>query len=148
MAKAVEFREFTPKNARQDLMQRLQYAPEEHAEALLSAYELLQRMHEKGLIDVANGLLSASDTVVDRVADAASSRPAVNALRLALMLSNMLSAIDPDQVSGLLSSSKANPPSLWRIAKDALSAEARVGLAATIGLLKVFGSSLRKGGTP
>ncbi len=47
-------------------MRKLEQAPEEHAEALLSAYDLLQRMHEKGLIELASGLLSASETVVDR----------------------------------------------------------------------------------
>jgi hypothetical protein len=34
----------------------------EHAEALLECYDLLQRLHEKELIDLLNGLLSASDT--------------------------------------------------------------------------------------
>ena len=57
MAIAVEFREFTPKNSRNDLIRRLEVAPEKHAEAILAAYELLQRLHEKGLIDIANGLL-------------------------------------------------------------------------------------------
>jgi hypothetical protein len=38
MAVAVEFREFTPKNSRNDLMRRLEQAPEEHAEAILSAW--------------------------------------------------------------------------------------------------------------
>ena len=57
MAMPVEFREFTPRNSRNDLMRRLEQAPEEHAEALLAAYDLLQRMHEKGLVDIASGLV-------------------------------------------------------------------------------------------
>ena len=71
MAKPVDFREFTPRDARNDLLRRLEQAPQEHVEALLSTYELLQRMHDKGLLDLANGLLSASDTVVERFADMA-----------------------------------------------------------------------------
>jgi uncharacterized protein YjgD (DUF1641 family) len=144
MAKPVEFREFTPKNARADLMERLQKAPEEHAEALLSTYELLQRMHEKGLLDLANGLLSAGDTVVDRVVDVASSRQAVSALRVVLLLSNLLNSVDPERVHTLLSPTDAKPPSLWKIAKEAMSEEARLGIATTVGLLKVLGSALRK----
>jgi uncharacterized protein YjgD (DUF1641 family) len=144
MAMAVEFREFTPRNSRDDLIRKVQNAPEAHAEALLAAYELLQRMHDKGLIDVANGLLSAGDTVVDRVVDVASSKPAVTALRIALMFSNLLSTLDPDAVSAVLSPKEKEPPSLWQVAKQAMSKEARAGLAASIGLLKVLGATLNK----
>ena len=144
MAKAVEFREFTPKNARVDLIEKLNKAPEEHAEALLSVYELVQRMHEKGLIDLANGLLSASDTVVERVADAASSKQAVNGLRISLMLGNLLNGVDPNQVHSLLSPPAGKPPSLWKILREAMSEEARTGLAASVGLLKVLGTALRR----
>ena len=83
MAMPVEFREFTPKDSRNDLARRLEQAPHQHAEAILATYELLERMHETGLIDMANGLLSARDTVVERATDVVSSRRAVTALRLA-----------------------------------------------------------------
>jgi uncharacterized protein YjgD (DUF1641 family) len=148
MAMAVEFREFTPKNSRDDLIRKVQNAPEAHAEALLAAYELLQRMHDKGLIDVANGLLSAGDTVVDRVVDVASSKPAVTALRIALMFSNLLSTLDPDAVSAVLAPKEKEPPSLWQIAKQAMGKDARAGLAASIGLLKVLGAALTRQRVP
>jgi uncharacterized protein YjgD (DUF1641 family) len=144
MALPVEYREFTPKNSRADLIRKLEQAPEEHAEALLSAYELLQRMHEKGLISVANGLLSASDAVVDRTVDLVSSKEAVTALRLALMLSNVLGSLDADRVHKLLAPSSEKPPSLWAILRSATSENARAGMAAGIGLLTAFGEALRK----
>jgi uncharacterized protein YjgD (DUF1641 family) len=144
MAMAVEFRTFTPKNSREDLIRRLESAPEEHAEALLSAYELLQRMHEKGLLETANGLLSAGDTVVNKLVDAASSQQAVTALRLALILGSLVSSIDPDKVHDVLTPTNKKPPSLWQIAKDAMSEEGRLGIATSIGLLKLLGSALRK----
>src|SRR6266404_3794721 len=98
MAIAVDFREFTPNNSRNDLIRRVEEAPVEHAEAVLAAYDLLQRMHEKGTIDLLNGLLSAGDTVVDRVVDLISSREMVTALRMVLMLSNLLNSINPDEL--------------------------------------------------
>jgi uncharacterized protein YjgD (DUF1641 family) len=66
----------------------------EHAEALLECYDLLQRLHEKGLIDLLNGLLSASDTVTvealriltDSTGRGSANRPAVG-LRGAISLS-------------------------------------------------------------
>jgi hypothetical protein len=56
MAIAVDFREFTPADSREDLIRRVEQAPVEHAEAVLAAYDLLQRLHEKGLLDLLNGL--------------------------------------------------------------------------------------------
>jgi uncharacterized protein YjgD (DUF1641 family) len=144
MATPVEFRTFTPRNSRDDLMRRLEQAPEEHAEALLSAYDLLQRMHEKGLIDVANGLLSASETVVDRAVDVVSSKQAVTALRVVLMMSNLLNSLDPNRLHALLSPSESKAPSLWTIAKETMSPDARRGMAAAVGLLSVFGAALRE----
>jgi uncharacterized protein YjgD (DUF1641 family) len=144
MAIAVEFREFTPRNSRNDLMRRLEQAPEEHAEAILSAYDLLQRMHERGLIDIASGLLSAGNTVIERVADVASSKQVITALRLVLMVTNLLDKIDPDQIAAILSAPERKPHSLLAIGKDAMSEDARVGLATAVRVLKVLGSSLRE----
>jgi len=50
MAIAVDFREFTPADSREDLIRRVEQAPVEHAEAVLATYDLLQRLHEKGLL--------------------------------------------------------------------------------------------------
>jgi uncharacterized protein YjgD (DUF1641 family) len=144
MALPVDFREFTPKDARNDLLRRLEQAPQEHVEALLSTYELLQRMHDKGLIDVANGLLSASDTVVERCADMVRSREGVNGIRVTFMLINLLSALDVDRMHALLSGSDSQPPSMLKLGRDAMSSDARRGMAAAVGLLNVFGSALRK----
>jgi uncharacterized protein YjgD (DUF1641 family) len=144
MAMPVEFREFTPKNSRNDLMRRLEQAPEEHAEALLAAYDLLQRMHEKGLIDIASGLLSASDTVIDKVADVASSTEVVNALRVVLMFTNLLKILDTERIHDLLSSPQSESPSLWALGQQAMSKDARAGMATAVGLLNVFGAALRK----
>ena len=144
MAVAVEYREFTPKNSRDDLIRKVQNAPEEHAEAVLNAYELMQRLHDKGVIDLANGLLSAGDTVVDKVVDLVSSKEAVNALRIALMLGNVLTKIEPNLVSAVLNPPKADPPSMWQIARQAMSKESRTGLATAVGLLRAFGIALRR----
>jgi len=144
MAMPVEFRQFTPKNSRDDLIRKLQQAPEAHAEALLAGYEVLQRLHDKGLLEVANGLLCAGDTVVDRVVDVASSKEAVTGLRLLLMFSNLLGSLDADRIHTLLAPNGEKPPSLWAILKSATSDNARAGMAAGIGILTVFGAALRQ----
>jgi len=142
MAKAVDFREFTPRNSREDLVRKVVQAPAEHAEAVVAAYDLLQRLHEKGMIDLLNGLLSAGETVVDRVVDVIGSKEMVTALRIMLIFSNLLSSIDPDKLHAVISNSGRNAPSLLAIGKQATSKDARRGMAAAVGLLTAFGEAL------
>jgi uncharacterized protein YjgD (DUF1641 family) len=142
MAKAVDFREFTPRNSRDDLIRKVEQAPAEHAEAVLAAYDLLQRLHEKGMIDLLKGLLSAGDAVVDRAVDVISSKEMINALRIALIFSNLLSSIDPDKLHAVVSNAGSEAPSLLAIGKQAASKDARRGMAAAVGLLNVFGEAL------
>ena len=142
MAIAVDYREFTPRNSREDLIRRVEQAPVAYAEAVLAAYDLLQRLHEKGMIDLLIGLLSAGDTVVERIVDVISSKEMVTALRIALIFSNLLSSIDLNKLHAVISQADKDAPSLLAIGKQATSKDARRGMAAAVGLLNVFGEAL------
>lgn len=144
MAAAVDFREFRPIDSRGDLIRRVEQAPVEHAEAVLAAYDLLQRLHEKGLLDLLNGLLSAGDTVVDRIVDVVSSKEMVTALRIGLLFGNLLSSIDADALHRVLAEAGTQPPSLLSLGKQAVSKDARCGMAAAVGLLNTLGAALSK----
>jgi uncharacterized protein YjgD (DUF1641 family) len=146
MAKLVDFRQFTPQDAREDVVRRVQEAPMEHAEAVLAGYDFLQRLHEKGVLGLLNGLLSAGDTVVDHVVNVVSSKEVVTMLRTTLILGNVLSSIDPDKVHGVLATNGKEPPSLLALAKQAFSKDARRGLAFVTGLLSVLGQALNRPG--
>jgi uncharacterized protein YjgD (DUF1641 family) len=143
MAIAVDFRKFTPIDSREDLIRRVEQAPVEHAEAVLAAYDLLRRLHEKGLLNLLNGLLSAGDTVVDRVVDVVSSKEMVTALRIGLIFSDLLNSIDTDALHAVVAGA-GKAPSLLALGKQATSKDARRGMAAAVGLLNVFGAALSK----
>ena len=142
MAVAVDFREFTPQNSRNDLIRRVEQAPVEHAEEVLAAYDLLERLHEKGMIELLNGVLAAGDTVVERVVDLISSREMIRALRMVLMLSNLMNSINPDELHAVISNADKETPSLFAIGKQAASKEARRGMAAAVSLLELLGKAL------
>jgi uncharacterized protein YjgD (DUF1641 family) len=144
MAVAVDFQEFRPIDSREDLIRRVELAPVEHAEAVLVAYDLLQRLHEKGLLDLLNGLLSAGDTVVNHVVDVVSSKEMVTALRIGLTFSNLLTLIDADALHTVIAEARKETPSLLALGKQAVSKDARRGLATAVGLLNVFGAALSK----
>jgi uncharacterized protein YjgD (DUF1641 family) len=144
MAVAVDFREFTPVDSREDLIRRVEQAPVEHAEAVLATYNLLQLLHEKGLLDLLNGLLSAGDTVVEHVVDVVSSKEMVTALRIGLIFSNLLNSIDADALHAVVAGAGKETPSLLALGKQAASKDARRGLATAVGLLNLFGAALNK----
>ena len=144
MAVAVDFRTFTPADSRDDLIRRVEQAPMEHAQAILAAYDLLERLHEKGVLDILNGLLSAGDTVVNHVVNVISSKELVSALRMGLIIFNLVKEIDPDQLAAVIAVSGSKPPSMLAIAKQAMSADARRGMATAVGLLNVLGATLEK----
>jgi uncharacterized protein YjgD (DUF1641 family) len=144
MALAVDFREFTPVDSRGDLIRRVEQAPIEHAEAVLGAYDLLHRLHEKGLLDLLNVLLSAGDTVVNHVVDVVSSNELVTVLRIGLIFSNLLSSIDADALHAVVAGASKETPSFLALGKQAASKDARRGLATAVGLLNVLGAALSK----
>ena len=142
MAVPVEFRKFTPQDSRVDLVRRVENAPVEHAEAVLAAYDLLEQLHEKDILNLLTGLVAAKDTVVNHVADVASSPETVKGLRILLMLVNSLKTVDADKLHQALNSDET--PSLFSIGKQMTSQDARRALGAVAGVLNVFGAALGK----
>jgi uncharacterized protein YjgD (DUF1641 family) len=142
MAVAVDFRTYTPPDSRLDLVRRIESAPREHAEAVLEAYDVLQRLHDTGALGLVNGLLSAEDTVIAKVTDAVSSKQAVTALRIAMILGSALTSIDADRVHAAVTETETHTPSLWKLLRAACSKEVRQAAGLGLSLAQIFGTSL------
>ena len=56
------------------LQARLQNAPAAHAEALLAAYEVLQGLHDRGVLDLMRSALGSGDEVLEIAVAAANRR--------------------------------------------------------------------------
>ena len=142
MAVAVEFRTYTPPDSRLDLVRRIESAPREHAEAVLEAYDVLQRLHDTGALGLVNGLLSAEDTVIDKVTDVVSSKQAVTALRIAMILGSALTSIDANRVHAAVTEAETHTPSLWKLLRIACKEEVRRAAGLGLSLAQIFGASL------
>ena len=70
MAKPIPL-EFPAREPREELQARLQNAPQEHAQALLAAYEVLQGLHDRGVFELMRGALASSDKLIEIVVDGA-----------------------------------------------------------------------------
>lgn len=142
------------RDPRAELKDRLENAPVEHAEALLASLEVLQGLHDSGLLDLARGALGSKDRVLDIAVGTAQSPGSIRALRNLMLLSSMLSAIDPEVLKSFTQAApkalntmvrQPEPPGLWRLIKDFLwNQDFRHGLAAVNTMLEVLGSSLSR----
>ena len=82
--------ELPPRDPREELRKRLDEAPIEHAAALLDSWELLQQLHDHGVLELLRGALGAGDKLIETAVDAAKSDESVRAMRNALILGKML----------------------------------------------------------
>src|SRR6266446_5976801 len=142
--------EFSPRDARAELQTRLQIAPLQHAEALLSGYDLLQRLHDRGVLDLLRGGLGSSDKVLSIVVDAAKTPEAINATRNLLILSKVMFMLEPALLEDIVTAVPSNlaqareqkPLTLWQMFKKMCSQDTRRALSAMLGVLASFGKSL------
>ena len=93
--------EIPPRNPRAELRSRLEQAPEEHAEAVLAAYEVLQELHNRGVLEIMRGALAASDEILEKVVDNAKTPEAIRAIRNLLFWRQILGSIEPEWFKGI-----------------------------------------------
>ena len=140
------------------LQARLDAAPVEHAAALLSAYEVLQSLHDRGILEVMRGALDSGDKLLDIAVRAAEGGQSIRGIRNLLLLINMLGAIEPEVLKVFTEAApqalkvmvrQPERPGLWRLVKDFLwNQDFRHGLAAVNTMLEMFGRSLSRGHAP
>jgi len=139
-----------PRDPRHELQERLGQAPIDHAEALLDAYELLQQLHDRRVLSTLRGVLGAGDTIVEKLADAASSVNSITATRNALILAKMLASIDPEVLQGVAiavsetmkEASAQKPPGLFALLGQFRSEEMRRSVALLYRFLAGLGTQL------
>jgi uncharacterized protein YjgD (DUF1641 family) len=147
--------EVAPRNPREDLRKRLEQVPEQHAEALLDLYELLEQLHESGVLRLLRGALGSSDMLLETAVNAAKSEEAIRGLRNAIALAKMLGSIDPDLLQGFarsvtetLGSQRpiVEPPGLFNLFADFRQPEWRRSMALINKFLATLGSELKTRG--
>jgi len=134
------------------LRERLDRAPEEHAQAVLAAYELLQVLHDRGILDVTTSALRASDELLEKVADGANTPQAIRAIRNLMFSRQVLGNIEPTWFQGIFqaipdglataTAERDEPVGLWKLLRRALNKDSLRGLAAAIDFLESFGRHL------
>ncbi len=152
MAQPIELK-IAPRDPKQELMAKLEAAPEEYAAALLDSYETLQALHEKGVFTTLRGVLGAGEKIVETATSAANREDSIRAMRNAILLGQILAAIDPIVLEGTLVAVKDtwgnarnvpyDPPSLVGLFSSFLSKDFRRGMGLINLLLKNLAYQLK-----
>ena len=130
-----------PRDARQALYERLENAPHEHAEALLITYDILQGLHDRGILELAKGALGSSEKVLQILVDTANTPEVVRGIRNSMIIAKIADAIDPNLLESLeravpealAEAQKPKPLGYWQLLKKLLSRDTRRVLVAGIG---------------
>jgi len=144
--------EVPPRNPRAELRSRLEQAPEEHAEAVLAAYEVLQELHNRGVLEIMRGALAASDEILEKVVDNARTPEAIRAIRNLLFWRQILGSIEPEWFKGVFqaipegiaqaTAERDQPVSVFGVLRRLTNKDSLRGLAAAVDFLQAFGRHL------
>lgn len=145
--------EIPPRNLRAELRSRLEQAPEEHAEAVLAAYEVLQELHNRGVLEIMRGALAASDEILETVVDDVKTPKAIRAIRNLLFWRQILGSIEPEWFKGIFqaipegiaaaTAEQEKPAGLFTLLRRLTNRDSLRGLAAAIDFLQAFGRHLQ-----
>ena len=147
--------EVAPRDPREELRKRLEDAPEQHAEALLESYELLQQLHDSGVLRLLRGAVSSGGMIIDAVVGAADSEEGIRGLRNAIILGKMLGAINPNLLQGFaIAMTKTlgcqepivEPPGLLKLFAEFRQPELRRSMALINKFLETLGRELKTRG--
>src|SRR5438105_14909805 len=144
--------EIPPRNPRAEFRSRLADAPEQHAEAVLAAYEVLQELHDRGVLEIVRGALAASDDILEKVVDNTKTPEAIRAIRNLLFWRQILGSIEPEWFKGIFqaipegiaqaTAQREQPVSFSGLLRRLTNKDSLRGLAAAIDFLQAFGRQL------
>jgi len=143
--------QFTPMPATgADSAQRLEGALHQHTDAIVSALELLQLLHDRGILNLLRGLVGAGDQLTGILASAAGAPESLRGVRNFILLTKFFANMPPEVLESLVHAAtegaereKAQAaPGLLQLLRRAGSENSRHAIAVTLDLLESVGKAL------
>jgi uncharacterized protein YjgD (DUF1641 family) len=133
-----------------DPAERLADALDKHTEAILSALELLQLLHDRGVLELARGLVGAGDQLVGILTTAAGAPESLRGMRNFILLTKFFASIPPDVLNSLVRTASEGAerekaqraPGVLQLLRRAGSEDSRHAIAVTLDLLESVGKAL------
>jgi uncharacterized protein YjgD (DUF1641 family) len=144
--------ELPKRDPREELRSRLEQAPAEHAEALLAGLEVLQGLHDRGVLEVLRGVLDGGNKILEIVVQASQTPEAIRGIRSLIIMTKMVGSIDPellkkvteavpDALAGAVKAQETEPPGFWEALRMLRSKNMRRGLAVMNSALEALGKN-------
>jgi uncharacterized protein YjgD (DUF1641 family) len=138
------------RDPQEEFRSRLEKAPDEHAEALLASLDVLQALHDQGVLELLRGVLGGGNKILEIVVDASKTPEAIRGIRNLLIMTKILGSMDPellkkfaeatpDVLLGAARAQQTKPPGFWETWHILRSKNLRRGLAAANNLLEALG---------
>ena len=139
-----------PQDPREALYHRLENAPKEHAEALLAACDILQGLHDKGLLELAKGALGSGEKILEILVEAGNSPEVICGIRNFMILTRLFATLEPkllehlaDAVPKALVEAKTEKPlGLVQLMGKATNADTRRMITIMIRVVESLGKDL------
>jgi uncharacterized protein YjgD (DUF1641 family) len=144
--------ELPKRDPREELRSRLEQAPAEHAEALLAGLEVLQGLHDRGVLEVLRGVLDGGNKILEIAVEASQTPEAIRGIRSLIIMAKMVGSIDPellkkfteavpDALAGAVKAQETEPPGFWEALRMLRSKNMRRGLAVMNSVLEALGKN-------
>jgi uncharacterized protein YjgD (DUF1641 family) len=141
-----------PRDARAELVAKLQSAPVKHAAAILDWYELLQELHDSGLMSTLRGAAGEGGQIVTAISAGLNTPESIRAMRNMMVIAKLVGKMDPEIFRGLVNAvpesltdanaRQAKTPGMWRLFRSFTSRESRRTLGILAGMLNAVGRAL------
>ena len=82
--------ELPRRDPREELRSRLEQAPIEHAEAVLAGFEVLQGLHDRGVLELLRGVLDGGNTILEIAVEATKTPEAIHGIRNLLIMTKII----------------------------------------------------------
>jgi len=149
MAKPIAL-ELPKRDPREELRSRVEKAPDQHAEALLASFEVLQALYDQGVLELLRGVLGGANKILEIVVDASKTPEAIRGIRNLVIMTKILGSMDPellkkfaeatpDVLVGAAKAQATQPPGLLETLRILRSKNLRRGLAVANNLLEALG---------
>ena len=133
-----------------DPADRLEAALEKHTDAIVSALELLQLLHDRGVLELLRGLVGAGDQLAGILTAAAAAPESVRGMRNFILLTKFFASIPPEVLDSLVRTAaegaerekQHGAPGVLELLRRARSENSRHAIAVTLDLLESVGKSL------
>ena len=142
--------ELPTRDPQEELRSRLEKALDEHAEALLAGFAVLQALHDQGVLEIVRGVLGGGNKILEIVVDASKTPEAIRGIRNLVIMTKILGSMDPellkklaeavpDVLVGAAKAQETEPPGFWEVLHILRSKNLRRGLAVVNNLLEALG---------